>query len=95
MAGFHLYKTARWRAKRRVQLHNEPLCAYCQLQGKVTAATVADHIVPHRKDEQAFWSNKLQSLCSYHHNSTKQSEEANSHKPRIGLDGWPVDEATE
>ncbi len=41
----------------------------------VTAATVCDHITPHRGDETLFWSGPFQSLCAYHHNSTKHREE--------------------
>lgn len=47
----------------------------CQEQGTVTPATVADHVVPHRGDQEAFWSGALQSLCAEHHDSIKQRDE--------------------
>lgn len=34
--------------------------------GRVVAATVADHIVP-QTDEESFWGGELQSLCLHHH----------------------------
>ena len=40
------YADRKWRAKRAAQLQREPLCRYCQAQGKVTPADVADHIEP-------------------------------------------------
>jgi hypothetical protein len=42
--------SAPWR-KVKQQLQKEPLCGFCERQGKVTAATVADHIAPRRGDE--------------------------------------------
>ena len=62
----------------------------CEQQGRAHAATVVDHIVPHRigdalrsKDDQQisaaralFWdSSNWQSLCTTHHNSAKQALE--------------------
>ena len=56
-------------------------------------ATVVDHIKRHGGDEAKFFdSDNLQSLCSTHHNSVKQSEERTG-KPirRVGPDGWPIE----
>ncbi|WP_238257878.1 HNH endonuclease [Methylobacterium gnaphalii] len=47
----------------------------CLADGITCAATTADHVVPHRGDVEAFWSNELQSLCNACHNSVKQREE--------------------
>lgn len=44
-------------------------------QGKVTPATVADHVEPHGGDPEAFWSGALQSLCAEHHDSVKQRDD--------------------
>jgi 5-methylcytosine-specific restriction endonuclease McrA len=87
-----LYKTARWQRIRAAQLAAHPLCRYCQEQGRVTAATVCDHAVPHKGNEAAFFDqSNLQSLCSSCHDSTKQSEEKTGKKKDvIGVDGWPV-----
>lgn len=47
----------------------------CLKDDTVTAASVCDHIEPHRGDVGKFWSGPFQSLCSPCHNSLKQSEE--------------------
>jgi 5-methylcytosine-specific restriction protein A len=70
-----LYRTTRWLQMRANQLTIEPLCRMCRAKGLVTAATVADHIEPHRGDERKFWEGALQSLCASCHSSCKQSEE--------------------
>ena len=45
-----------------------PLCAECERQGRITAATCVDHIVPHRGDAQlVFDRDNLQSLCARCH----------------------------
>lgn len=63
-----------WRKRREQQLRNEPLCRYCLQDGKTTAATVADHIVPHRGDK-ALFKGPLQSLCATCHSGRKAKEE--------------------
>ena len=85
------YKLERWRRVRRQQLRKEPLCAMCFERGLITAATVADHVVPHRGDWNLFWTGKLQGLCVACHNGDKQSMDRTG-RPRvtIGLDGWPI-----
>lgn len=56
-------------------------------------ATVVDHSVPHRGDMTIFWNRSLwQSLCKAHHDSDKQRIERGSERPRVGLDGWPVED---
>lgn len=67
------YKTAAWQRLRARQLRREPLCRMCRARKEITAATVADHIRPHRGDMQLFFDeNNLQSLCAPDHNSAKQ-----------------------
>lgn len=67
---------AAWRRRREAQLRAEPLCRLCKADGRVTAATVADHLVPHRGDP-ALFDGPLQSLCATCHSARKQREEAN------------------
>jgi 5-methylcytosine-specific restriction protein A len=67
----HLYGK-RWRKRARYQLQIEPLCRMCKSEGRITAASVADHVIPHRGDINSFWLGELQSLCTFHHNSTKK-----------------------
>ncbi len=85
----HLYNARSWRKRRTEQLRREPLCRYCARLGRVTEATVADHIEPHRGDLVKF-AGPLQSLCKLCHDSVKAREEGGS--PLIGVDaeGWPL-----
>lgn len=60
----------RWRAYRRRYLREHPLCADCERAGRVTAATVVDHIVPHRGDAVRFWDERNhQALCQPCHSA--------------------------
>jgi 5-methylcytosine-specific restriction protein A len=70
-----LYSTARWQAIRDAQLAAEPLCRMCAADGRDEAATVCDHVEPHRGDVAAFWAGPFQSLCGPHHNRDKQRAE--------------------
>ena len=74
-----LYGTARWQRLRAEQLAREPLCRMCAEAGRVTAATVCDHVDPHRGDEAKFWAGPFQSLCDAApwrcHSRAKQREE--------------------
>ena len=59
---------ARWRKARKTFLEQHPLCAECQRNGRLTPATVVDHIVPHRGDMRLFWDEKnWQPLCKSCH----------------------------
>jgi len=60
----------RWQKSSKGWLRVHPLCAECERQGRVAAATVVDHIVPHRGDMQLFWDpNNWESLCKPHHDA--------------------------
>jgi hypothetical protein len=62
-----------------------PLCAMCLTEGRTTAATVADHVTPHRGDPELFWHGDLQSLCAACHSLFKQSEERGGVKHLTGV----------
>lgn len=89
-----LYTTRRWRKLRARQLAKHPLCRMCEAEGRVTVATICDHVEPHRGDMAKFWAGPFQSLCKPHHDVTKQSIEkggtGKAPRPTIGLDGWPA-----
>lgn len=87
----HLYNDRKWRAKRLAQITAEPLCAYCLRMSLTTAATVADHVVPHRGDIDLFWTGELQSLCKLHHDSTKAREENGGWDSAADVNGFPID----
>lgn len=66
----------KWQQAREGFLRRHPLCVYCELDGRVTAADTLDHIVPHRGDMVKFWDHdNWQSLCSTCHSSVKAKEE--------------------
>ena len=64
----------------------------CGQEGRVKAASVVDHVIPHKGNEALFFdAGNLSSLCKACHDRHKQSEERTGKaKPVIGLDGWPV-----
>jgi len=84
-----LYKTAAWQRHRADQLAREPLCWMCSAQGVVTAATVADHVTPHRGCPVAFLG-PLRSLCASHHSSAKQVEENRGASVGVDVNGYPL-----
>lgn len=82
-----MHGTAMWQRLRASQLASEPLCRKCKAQGLTTAATVADHVEPHRGDPEKFWNGELQSLCDHCHNSLKQKEERSNRPLETDDDG--------
>ncbi|AGO56570.1 hypothetical protein SOD_c36120 [Serratia plymuthica 4Rx13] len=94
---------SKWQAERLVFLRANPLCVMCQQMGRIEAATVVDHIVPHRmkeaktpeemkKAQHFFWSRKnWQGLCKPHHDSTKQRMEKTGKVIGCSPDGLPLD----
>lgn len=66
----------KWQQARAAYLMKHPLCVYCDRDGRVTAATVVDHSVPHRGDMAVFWDSSLwQSLCGPCHSSEAQKRD--------------------
>lgn len=66
----------KWQKYREQFLFNNPLCSYCEGTGRITAATVVDHIKPHKGNMKLFWNpDNHQSLCASCHSSIKQAEE--------------------
>lgn len=58
-----------WRKTRAAHLAAEPLCRECKRNGQTVAASVVDHIVPHRGDRALFDDpTNRQSLCATCHN---------------------------
>lgn len=85
------YASKAWRKVRAYHLKSESLCVFCREAGRLTPATVVDHIKPHRGNKTLFWdAANLQSLCKLCHDSVKQSLE-NGKSKVIGLDGWPIE----
>ena len=82
------YCTASWARRRAYQLRVEPLCRLCLEVGRVTPATVADHVVPHRGDFTAFRLGQLRSLCADCHN---RLDRTNGPRAPVREDGTPSD----
>ncbi|QDC05039.1 HNH endonuclease [Pseudomonas sp. SWI7] len=67
----------KWQKARERYLLEKPLCVYCDRLGRVTAASVVDHVIAHRGDMTLFWDqSNWQPLCKPCHDSVKQAEEA-------------------
>lgn len=59
---------SRWRKARAMYLAEYPLCAECEKRGKLTGATVVDHIIPHKGNPRLFWDeSNWQPLCKQCH----------------------------
>lgn len=60
--------------------------------GRYVAATVVDHIVPHRGDMKLFWDrDNWQALCKACHDSHKQRLEKSGRVAGCDLAGLPSD----
>jgi len=64
-----------------------PLCLEA---GRVTPASVADHVTPHRGDYTAFRLGALRSLCAACHNRLDSANNAPRYPP-VREDGTPTD----
>ena len=88
-------KTGRWLMRQRKALFDrEPLCRLCAAKGKVAVATERDHIIPLHKGG-ADRPDNIQPLCSPCHEAKTRSDCGYRDRPAIGLDGWPVEGASE
>jgi len=64
---------SRWRRAARLFLNRNPLCLGCHARGLVRAASLVDHVVPHRGDRVRFWDvANWQALCRDCHDGLKQ-----------------------
>jgi len=65
-----------WQKARKHYLNQHPICVYCDREGRVSMATVVDHITPHKGDKRLFWDvNNWQPLCAPCHDVEKKMEE--------------------
>lgn len=73
---YHYMYGKRWQDERQNYLWRNPLCVCCKAKGKFVAATVVDHIVPHKGDEKLFWDrNNWQALCKPCHDHKTLTED--------------------
>lgn len=76
-AGYHIYRSARWRALRLEVLRRDDFkCTQCGTRGRLEV----DHVIPIRKrPDLAYDMSNLQSLCASCH--TKKTRIEQGHKP--------------
>ncbi|EEG10289.1 HNH endonuclease [Pseudogulbenkiania ferrooxidans] len=79
---------SKWRRARESYLREHPLCVECRQRGFIEAATVVDHITPHKGDQKLFWSrSNWQSLCKPCHDRKTATEDGGFGNPRRGGGG--------
>lgn len=72
------YQTPRWKKDSKHHLSVYPLCVICKQQGKITPATVSDHITPINQGGDVWdWKNR-QGLCKHHHAVKSALENTNN-----------------
>lgn len=68
----------------------QPLCVMCLKKGRYRIATQSDHIIA-LANGGADTEENLQRLCDPCHLEKTARDMGYKHKPRIGLDGWPIE----
>jgi len=68
------YISHEWRSLRRNFLIDHPFCEECRRNGKLTKATVVDHIVPIKQGGTTLDENNLQALCAACHSRKSIAE---------------------
>ena len=75
----------KWQQARAGFLKSHPLCADHLKRGQVVAASVVDHITPHRGDQNLFWDkSNWQPLCQSCHNAKTAREDGGFGNTRGG-----------
>ena len=69
--------TNRWARFSKVFRMAHPLCEHCLVEGRTTASQEVDHILPHRGNQELFWSaENLQALCKACHSKKTATHDA-------------------
>jgi 5-methylcytosine-specific restriction protein A len=76
-------------AQRLRRLAAEPLCRDCATKGRVTAATVPDHIKPLAQGGTDTDDN-IRCLCAECHRDRTAEQFGHRKVVAIGADGWPI-----
>ena len=91
MAGLY---DSQWQQARAAFLAAHPMCRLCEHLGRLTLATVIDHIRPHRGDPLLFWDQtNWQPLCKPCHDGAKQQLEKGRGLRGCDERGLPLDRA--
>lgn len=82
----------RQHVKLRAQLlRQEPLCRLCKEKGRVTVATIADHVIPIAQGGAVHDLANMQPVCAECHQDKTNRDNGRRVKRRIGADGWPAE----
>jgi 5-methylcytosine-specific restriction protein A len=84
---------SRWQPYRLAQLRAEPLCRFCLQRGRLTPATVVDHIERHDGTwrDPRFWNPaNFQSLCKSCHDGVKQALDRSGRARGYDANGLPL-----
>lgn len=74
-----------WRRARAAFLMDHPLCEECRREGRLTPATVVDHITPHKGNRELFWNEKnWQALCKSCHDRKTAKEDGGFGNKEVG-----------
>lgn len=88
----NFYKTRFWRINRENFLRNNPLCARCLREGRLSIATVVHHLKPHKGNWSVFIDRtNWESSCKPCHDKIEQSIERRGFDTGVSDDGWPDD----
>lgn len=83
---------ARWQRYRARYLREHPWCVMCLERKRYVAATVVDHIKPHRGDMKLFWKPaNHQPLCKACHDGAKSAAERSGKVRGCDVNGLPLD----
>lgn len=67
---------SKWRREREIYLAKNPVCVEHRSRGRIVAASVVDHIIPHKGDDKLFWSrSNWQALCKSCHDRKTATED--------------------
>ena len=61
------YSSSAWRRLRKIIIQLEPLCRWCNEEGKVVPAQMVDHIIPIKQGGEKLDRANLQPLCNRCH----------------------------
>jgi 5-methylcytosine-specific restriction protein A len=86
------YHTTQWRALRKMQLDEFPLCIFCLHIGREVPANTVDHKIEHKGNWDLFIDrNNHQSLCASCHSKFKKIQEKSGILLGCDINGVPVD----
>ena len=84
-----------WQKARAGYFKSHPLCVCCQAHGVVVAASVLDHVEPHKGDRAKFWdSANWQGLCDWCDKNLKRVVENRWLKGRAAAHELRLDRVT-